>query len=211
MTAQEALVTLSQLKSTLAQRGWLRATSGNLSLLLEDGRIAITASGTNKQENHPDDVLFVRPDGRKADQSPGRPSAETGVHLAIYRVTKARAVIHVHTIFNNSVGLQQDALEVTDHEMLKALGHWEESARVSIPVIPNYADLTRLAEEAGQRLDPSVPGILIRRHGVYAWGDDSPAALRHLEALEFLFEWSYYQALHRLVAQSSALPSAQMA
>lgn len=211
MTAQEALWTLSQLKSTLAQRGWLRATSGNLSVLLEDGRIAITASGTNKQENHPDDVLFIRPDGRKADQSPGRPSAETGVHLAIYRATQARAVIHVHTVFNNSVGLSDDVLTVTDHEMLKALGHWEEGARVAIPVIPNYADLTRLAEEVGRRLDPTVPGVLIRRHGVYAWGEDAGAAERHLEAWEFLFEWSFYQSLHRMVAASTALVAPQLA
>lgn len=31
--------------------------------------------------------------------------------------------------------------------------------------------------------------MLIRNHGIYAWGDSDFAAKRHLEAFEFLFEY----------------------
>jgi Ribulose-5-phosphate 4-epimerase and related epimerases and aldolases len=34
-----------------------------------------------------------------------------------------------------------------------------------------------------------VPGVLIRNHGIYAWGESPLAAKRHLEAFEFLFQY----------------------
>ncbi|HET9365411.1 MAG TPA: class II aldolase/adducin family protein [Candidatus Angelobacter sp.] len=30
--------------------------------------------------------------------------------------------------------------------------------------------------------------MLLRRHGMYTWGQDIPEAVRHVEMLEFLFE-----------------------
>jgi methylthioribulose-1-phosphate dehydratase len=35
---------------------------------------------------------------------------------------------------------------------------------------------------------PDAHGFLIRRHGLYTWGQDLAEAKRHLETLEFLFE-----------------------
>jgi methylthioribulose-1-phosphate dehydratase len=201
MSYEEALHTLASLKEVLGARGWLRATSGNLSLRIGPDAVAITASGTDKQRVRPHDVLLVDLAGRKIDESPARPSAETGLHLAVYQRTDAGAVLHVHTVFNNSVGHHEDSLAIRDHEMLKALGHWNEDAEVSVPVLRNWADLQRLSQEAYDRIDPAVPGFLVRRHGVYAWGADADAALHHLEALEFLFEWIYYQELRSTVAR----------
>jgi methylthioribulose-1-phosphate dehydratase len=200
MTRAEGEETLRRLKEVLAARGWLRATSGNLSVRLDDGTILITASGTDKQVMAPNDTLRVDAAGAKLDATPAKPSAETALHLAVYRRMAAGAVLHVHTVFNNSVGHHGDGLVIQDHEMLKALGHWDEGASITVPVLPNWADLARLAREAEARLDPAVPGFLVRRHGVYAWGATPPDALRHLEALEFLFEWTYYQDLRHALA-----------
>jgi len=38
------------------------------------------------------------------------------------------------------------------------------------------------------REQPEVHGILIRRHGLYTWGEDLAEAKRQLEILEFLLE-----------------------
>ena len=35
---------------------------------------------------------------------------------------------------------------------------------------------------------PVAHGVLLRRHGLYTWGESIAGARRHLEALEFLFE-----------------------
>ena len=36
-----------------------------------------------------------------------------------------------------------------------------------------------------------MKGFLLAGHGLYSWGKDIPAAKRHIEVLEFLFEVSY--------------------
>jgi methylthioribulose-1-phosphate dehydratase len=36
--------------------------------------------------------------------------------------------------------------------------------------------------------DPGIHGFLIRRHGLYTWGEDLTEAKRHVEVLEFLLE-----------------------
>ena len=35
---------------------------------------------------------------------------------------------------------------------------------------------------------PQAHGFLLRRHGLYTWGNDLPQAVRHVEILEFLLE-----------------------
>lgn len=189
---------VTALKARLAAAGWLRATSGNVSVRLDDESLVITVSGTDKQVARDDDLLWLGPTGT-IQSGTGRPSAETVIHQAVYAtVPEAGAVAHVHTVFNNLVGQHEDFVTVTDHEMLKALGHWDEGGSLSLPVLPNLADLNRLAGVVARRLDPAVPGILLRRHGLYAWGPDAAAVLRHVEAWEFLFEWVYYRDLARM-------------
>lgn len=195
---QAGAAAVATLKARLAAAGWLRATSGNVSVRLSDDSLVITASGSDKQVAHDDDLLWLAATGRIRSGT-GRPSAETAIHQAVYgAVPEAGAVVHVHTVFNNLAGQHDDRVIVTDHEMLKALGHWDEGGTVSLPVLPNLADLDRLADLVTRQLDPTVPGILLRRHGLYAWGQDAAAVLRHVEAWEFLFEWIYYRDLARM-------------
>ncbi len=197
MTASEASSHLIQTGHRLGARGWLRATSGNLSLRVSDDPLtmAITRSGSDKQSLEAEDIIGVS--RQKVIWGTGRPSAETGIHEAIYTRTSAGAVLHVHTVFNNLASSWADAghLHLSGNEMLKALGFWDEDAACHLPVIPNYADLERLAETARAALDSTVPGLLIAGHGLYAFGNDLKNAVAHLEAFEFLFEWLYYQRL----------------
>ncbi len=205
-----AVETLIRVSKELAARGWLRATSGNLSIRdTATGRVYITRSGADKQRLQPDDVLTLS-DASEILEGLGRPSFETAIHRAIYRSVGAGAVFHVHTVYNNLVSrhAQDGGIEFHDHEMLKALGHWDEGARITLPVVPNYADIDRLAEAVAKVVRPAVPAVLLARHGIYAFGETAEAALRHLEAFEFLFEWL---ALDRLGAAAAlaVLPEAQ--
>ena len=52
-------------------------------------------------------------------------------------------------------------------------------------------DLPALADEIRQAVaqqKPKLHGFLIRRHGLYTWGEDLDMARRHVEVFEFLFE-----------------------
>jgi ribulose-5-phosphate 4-epimerase/fuculose-1-phosphate aldolase len=73
----EAVAAIRAAGRRLDALGWVPATAGNISLRLDDGRIAITRSGFHKGFVPEDGVMAVDLDGRPGDQTL-RPSAETG-------------------------------------------------------------------------------------------------------------------------------------
>jgi methylthioribulose-1-phosphate dehydratase len=99
----------------------------------------------------------------------------------------------VHTVWNNLIAelfSSQGEVVLRDLEMIKGLDIWEEAAEVRVPIVANLFKLPALAEAVAERMtDPRVPGILIRRHGLYAWGANPFQAKRHVEAFEFMFEY----------------------
>jgi methylthioribulose-1-phosphate dehydratase len=191
------------MKSLLASRGWFPATSGNLSRKLsgigEPLVFAVTASGKDKTRLTPEDYLIVDKDCRPVEPTRLKPSSETAIHAEIYRrVPDAQAVLHVHTIYNNLISdiyFTEGGITFSHVELIKALGYWGDNDRVDLPIVDNPAAIPALTQLIGQRLNPQIPGILIRNHGIYAWGDYMFAARRHLEAFEFLFEYQYKRML----------------
>lgn len=172
-------------------RGWTPATSGNFSARLADGRIAITVSGRHKGVLNPEDIMMIDAEGHPLSEL--KPSAETLLHTSLYRRYPAvGAVLHPHTPGSVLVSrLFGDRLVLADYELLKALrGITTHAAKVVIPVFPNDQDIPRLAARVEQYLDDhgDVPGYIIAGHGLYAWGGTVAEALRHVEALEFLFD-----------------------
>src|SRR6185312_14756040 len=83
-------------------RGWMWGTAGNLSVRLKGDplTIAITPSGLNKGALSVDDLLTVE-EGKKSAHVRGHtPSAETAIHLAIYKnIPDAHAAFHVHAMY----------------------------------------------------------------------------------------------------------------
>jgi methylthioribulose-1-phosphate dehydratase len=176
-------------------RGWVPATSGNFSVRdSASGRILITASGLDKGTLTPDGLLEIDIEGRVLGGE-GRPSAETGLHLVIYKARpKAKAILHVHTVWNTRLsGVHADAghVELTGYELLKGLSGVATHEHVErVPILKNSQDYAVLSAQLKTALDefPDAHGVLLSRHGLYTWGDSVVAARRHLEALEFLFE-----------------------
>lgn len=192
---QETISSLNEVKQNFAERRWFPGTSGNLSIKVEDSPLvfAVTASGKDKTKITPHDYLFVDIDAKPVEQTNLKPSAETLVHSVIYRnIADAGAVFHVHTVPNNVVSElygDQGYTEIGNQELIKGLNIWEEGAVIQIPIVENYADIPRLAKEIEKVLNPQIPGVLIRNHGIYAWGKNAFETKRHIEAFEFLFEY----------------------
>ncbi|QYR23714.1 methylthioribulose 1-phosphate dehydratase [Paenibacillus sp. sptzw28] len=200
---QRVLAELSEVKSLFASRGWFPGTSGNLSIRVgefepDNFDFAITASGKDKSLSTPEDFLFVNQGGQPSEPTKLKPSAETLIHCEIYRMTGCGAIFHVHTVFNNVVSelfWNRKSIPVEGVELIKAFNIWDEEAHIDIPVVSNYAHIPSIVPEVTQRLDPRIPGIVLRKHGIYAWGANAFEAKRHLEAFEFLFEYVYRSEL----------------
>ncbi len=191
---QRAVNILNDIKIKLYNRGWFPATSGNLSYKLHEDPLffAITSSGKDKGTVTHEDVIFVDKNAKPIEKTKQKPSAETKIHSQIYQKTDAGMVIHIHTTNNNFISqvfFDDGFVPLKDMEMIKALDIWDENAFVKLPIIENWFDLDKLAEEAGKAINPDVPGLLIRNHGIYAWGKNEFEAKRHIEAFEFMFEY----------------------
>ena len=171
-------------------------TSGNLSVVLEREplRLAITASGLDKGTLGLAQILPVDQDGRVLEGRPGKASDETALHVVLVRDAGAASVLHTHSVWGTILSDAHAAaggFAIEGYEMLKGLaGVRTHEHREWIPVLENTQDYGALSAAIKATLEkhPRTHGILIRRHGLYAWGSDLAEAKRHVEILEFLFE-----------------------
>lgn len=178
-----------------AAMGWMRGTSGNLSVVLgrDPLRLAVTASGLDKGELTADDHVEI--DALGEPVGPGVPSAEAGLHARIAAVSGAGAVVHVHALAPVLAGERwPGGVQLQDLEMLKGFGRLAHDDLVTIPVIPNGQDMRVLGDafERGYRAD--TPALIVARHGIYVWGADLRAARHRLECLEWLLRFILEEA-----------------
>ena len=195
MSARDPRDLLAEVARLFYGRGWMMGTAGNLSLRQPDGSFWITASGKLKGRLQREDFLRVAPGGEVLERGrpEDRPSAETSLHDAIYRLfPEAAACFHIHSIPGNVAArlAEGGALRLPPLEMIKGFGIADEEPAVELAVFPNHAHVPRIAGEMAARFaaaPPRVPGFLIRDHGLTAWGRDADAALNHVELFEYLF------------------------
>lgn len=196
MKFQELSENLSEAGFEFYRRGWVMGTSGNFSAKISDNplRICITASGNDKgalNETH-----FLEIDaGGDVLQGFGKPSAETLLHLTIYRMRKqAGSILHTHSVWGtilSDVFYENGAIEIEGYEMLKGLaGVKTHEHREFLPIVENSQDYVALSHviENVLRENPHAHGVYLRRHGLYTWGKDIAETRRHIEIFEFLFE-----------------------
>lgn len=169
-------------------RGLAPATSGNYSVRLPDGRIAITVSGRHKGKLIRDDIMMVDGSGKPLEDK--RPSDETLLHSQIYRLCpEAGAILHVHSVPGTVVTRLNPLNEIIlmGNEMLKVMpGIKTHDASISVPVVNNSQDMKELSEALENMIRKDVSAYLIREHGFYVWGKDMAEAERIAEGLEYL-------------------------
>lgn len=185
------------------QMGWMLGTAGNLSARISTNNFWITASGGCKNQLTANDFVQMALDNDTGElqlasmesHPQKRPSAETSIHAAIYKLfPDAQACFHVHSIENNLVSqfTKNDTLPLPNLEMLKGLGVWEENPAVTMPIFTNHLKVSRIADDIYthfQTTMPQVPALLIRDHGVTVWADSLEQATNYLEVVEYIFRY----------------------
>ncbi|MDI2125989.1 methylthioribulose 1-phosphate dehydratase [Yinghuangia seranimata] len=188
---------LAQEAARFAGLGWMRGTSGNLSVVVsrDPVRLAVTGSGLDKGELGPDDLVVVDGAGVPvpADQGPGtprKPSAEAALHARVVALTGAGAVFHVHTLQAVQAGARwPGGIELRDLEMLKGIGRSAHDETVTIPVIANSQDMGELGDRLEAAMVEGVPAVVVASHGMYVWGADPMQARHHVEVVQWLLEY----------------------
>lgn len=193
---KELAANLASIAKGFHTRGWLLGTSGNLSAVVQRRplQLAMSPSGIDKGELNSDQVLLIDENARVVSEHNAKPSDETLLHLRIAKERNAGAVLHTHSVWNTIMSdlyAAAGGLTIDGFEMLKGLqGVNTHEHSEWLPIIENSQDMPKLAEEVGQALakHPEAHGFLLRRHGLYTWGDNLAQAKRHIEILEFLLE-----------------------
>jgi methylthioribulose-1-phosphate dehydratase len=191
----ETAARLAEIGKNFYGRGWVLGTSGNLSAVLSDPlQLAITASGNDKGNLSPENILQIDAEG-KVIAGRGKPSDETKLHLVAVQLREAGAVLHTHsvwsTLLSQHVFAEANGIAISGYEMLKGLtGNKTHELTEWLPIVENSQAMDELANTVATTLQrhPDAHGFLLRGHGLYTWGKDLQEAQRHIEIFEFLLE-----------------------
>ena len=192
----EVAAGLAAVAKSFHARGWLLGTSGNLSAVVqrEPLRLAMSPSGIDKGELTADQLLSIDDDAQIVSHHGGKPSDESLLHIRIVKERGAGAVLHTHSVWNtilSDLHASAGGVTIEGYEMLKGLqGVRTHEHSEWLPIIDNSQDMPALADVVGKTLNEhkAAHGFLLRRHGLYSWGDTLAQAKRHIEILEFLLE-----------------------
>lgn len=187
---------LSAVAKSFHARGWLLGTSGNLSAVARRDplQLAMSPSGIDKGELTAAQVLAIDENARVVSEHGGKPSDESLLHIRVVQERGAGAVLHTHSVWNtiaSDLHASEGGVTIEGYEMLKGLqGVRTHEHSEWLPIIDNSQDMPALAELVGKTLNQhkAAHGFLLRRHGLYSWGDTLAQAKRHVEILEFLLE-----------------------
>ncbi len=155
----------------------IASTEGNLSVLLEDGRVLTTPTLLCKGMMRPSDMVTVDLCGR---HMAGRrnASSEIGMHLMIYRNRPdVRAVVHAHP--PTATGFAAAGLAL-DQPLLPEVVVGLGSVPLARYATPGTPDLARSLEPYVGDFD----AILMQNHGVVTYGPSLEAAYLKMEAVE---------------------------
>lgn len=187
---------LEQLKSDvcranleLAERGIVLYTWGNVSGIdRESGLVVIKPSGVPYNGMSPDDMVVVTIEGEIVEGH-YKPSSDTPTHLELYRhFPNIGGVVHTHS--RNAVSFAQAGMSIPALGTTHADYFYGEvpctRALTEEEVMDAYELNTgKVIAETFELVDYlAVPGVLVRNHGPFCWGNDAAEAVYHAVVLE---------------------------
>ena len=176
------------------------------------GHVYIAPSGVQKEQMRPENIFVLEwptaklpaIDRRYLRMPHGhKPSDCTPLFLASFE-RGANCCIHTHSQWAVLVTLlvertydKETHFQISNIEQIKGIPKGRDKPGrlgfydiLRIPIIENTAyeeDLTNSLEKAMKRY-PDTCAILVRRHGVYVWGEDVAKAKTQCESLDYLFQ-----------------------
>lgn len=181
--------------------GWVTGTGGGISMR-RGAHLYIAPSGVQKERVLPEQLFVQTVDDRDICVPEGglKRSACTPLFLLAYRMRGAGAVIHTHSqqAVLATLLFPGDEFRATHLEMIK--GVWSHTLgrclRYDEPLVVPIIENTPLEEELADSMEeamrryPGSPAVLVRRHGLYVWGDTWQRAKTMCECLDYVLQVS---------------------
>ena len=164
----------------ICSAGLSRGSAGNISLLLPNGNILVTPTGSSLANLDPEHLSLVSPSNQLLSGEP--PTKEVSMHLAYYQASSTiGAVIHVHSPYAVAVSCLVD-LNMDD--CLPPITPYFVMRIGRLSVIPYFPPGSRaIAENIKKRIAGHV-ATLLSNHGPVITGINIPAAINNSNELE---------------------------
>lgn len=162
------------------QRGYATGSAGNLSLMLPDGSLLATPTGSSLGNLDPARLSKVTLQGEWL--SGDKPSKEMRFHLALYRHNPGcRAVVHLHSSWATALS----CLEGLDpHNAIRPFTPYVVMRMGNIPLVPYYRPGDeRIATDLAARA-ANHQAFLLANHGPVVCGGSLQEAADNAEELE---------------------------
>ncbi|MGL4723411.1 MAG: aldolase [Scandinavium sp.] len=182
MSQQEARLReeMVRIAHSFFQRGYATGSAGNLSLLLPDGNLLATPTGSSLGNLDAGRLSKVSAEGEWL--SGDKPSKEVRFHLALYRNNpRCRAVVHLHSAWSTALSCLQG---LDPQSVIRPFTPYVVMRMGDIPLIPYYRPgderiACDLAALAGQH-----QAFLLANHGPVVCGESLQEAANNAEELE---------------------------
>lgn len=178
---------------SLVKHGVVIFTWGNVSALdRESGLVVIKPSGVEYSEMKPDDMVVTDLDGNRIEGALN-PSTDLPTHLELYRAfPDIGGVVHTHSI--NATAWAQSGRGIPFYGTTHA-----DYFHGTVPctremteeeVVSEYEKNTGkvIAEAVGNIPPLTLPGALVRSHGVFSWGKNAHEAVHNAVVIEAVAE-----------------------
>eukprot|EP00053_Salpingoeca_punica_P014904 m.135892 g.135892 ORF g.135892 m.135892 type:complete len:219 (-) comp16574_c0_seq2:749-1405(-) len=188
--------------------GWVTGTGGGISIKRE-GEIFIAPSGVQKERLEADDIFVCDENGVDLWCPPVerrlKKSQCTPLFFNAFRKRRAGACIHTHSQSAVLVTMLCDKeFVISNQEMIKGIRldglgkNLRYCDELRVPIIDNTNEEEDLRDYMAEAMDkyPTTCAILVRRHGVYVWGETWEKAKTMCECYDYLFE--LYVKMHQL-------------
>lgn len=172
---------------TLKKSNLITLTWGNVSAKdKESGLVVIKPSGVSYDTMKPEDMVVVDLDGNTVEGT-YRPSSDLPTHLYLYKqFPSLGGIVHTHSTF--ATAFAQSGKEIVAYGTTHA-----DAFYGSIPCTRDLteAEISEAYEwNTGKMIAESVrdfiavPGIIVKNHGVFTWGDTAEKAVENAITLE---------------------------
>ena len=180
----------------LVRRGVVIYTWGNVSGIDESREnIVIKPSGVSYDDMKWEDMVVVSLSTGQVVEGLLNPSSDTPTHLEIYRAfPEIKGIAHTHSI--NAVSFAQAGMDIkalgTTHadyfygDIPCARALTEEEVNGEYEVSTGKVIVEEIQKRGYEPL--SIPGILVKNHGPFSWGDSPASAVFNGVVMEVVAE-----------------------
>jgi len=164
---------------TLLERGYLKATEGNISARVKGQNLfAITPSNYDYAKMQAEDICILDIDVKRVEGAMN-PSIESGMHAGVYQNRPdVHCIIHTHQPYASALALINKPIPALFDEQVIFLGR-------SVEIIPYAPSGTGFLKNAVKsRIKNGNNAYILQNHGVLAFGGNMEKSIHNIALLE---------------------------